>query len=138
MALKKTGSMKEFDLCAYLSTDDRPFLPSEYLKLRDTDRNTLLNLIKEKILDRDPFKIPLKTQESTTILAYSGQPLDECIKEAKARVNVLKDTALCKYIPCDVEGYLHREAADMLGLSVSASKSRLFRARMRLRGELLR
>ena len=53
MALKKTGSMKEFDLCAYLSTDDRPFLPSEYLKLRDTDRNTLLNLIKEKILDRE-------------------------------------------------------------------------------------
>lgn len=106
MALKKTGSIKEFDLCAYLSTGDRHFSPSEYLRLRDTDQQTLLNLIREKILNKDPHKPHEKVQDSPAISPYSGKSLEVCIKEAMTKMNVLRETALCKYIPCDV-GYMH-------------------------------
>jgi hypothetical protein len=106
MALKKTGSIKEFDLCAYLSTDGKPLSPSSYLRLRDTDQSTLLSLIREKILDNDPYKTADKVQESPVISPYSGQSLEGCIKEAMTKMNVLRDTALCKYIPSE-EGYLH-------------------------------
>ncbi len=107
MALKKTGSMKEFYLCPYLSDDGRPFLPSTYLRLRDTERETLLNLIREKILDRDPpYKIPAAVQEKSVISPYAGQSLEGCIREAMTKLNILRETALCKYIPCEV-GYLH-------------------------------
>jgi hypothetical protein len=106
MALKKTGSQTELDLCAYLSGQEGTLPPSKYLKLKDTDRKTLLNLIRERVLDSDPYRIPRKVQESPSLSLYAGKSLEECIKEAMTKMNVLKETALCKYIPCD-EGYLH-------------------------------
>ena len=107
IALKRTGSSKELDLCAYLSTLDRPFSPSTYLRLKDNDRQTLLKLIREKILDTDPYKLPNKIQAPATGASYTGKSLEECIKEAMSKVNALRATALCKYIPSDKGGYIH-------------------------------
>ena len=105
MALKKTGAQKEWDLCTFLSSETDSLSPSEYLKLKDTSRDALADMIKERILYADLYKPPQKVQMPSES-PYAGPPLEECIKAAMVKVNVLRETALCKYIPSD-EGYIH-------------------------------
>jgi len=106
LALKKTGVTKEFDLCDFLSSEGRLISPSIYLRLRDTDQATLLSLIWKQILNRDVHKPAHKAEESSAHPLYAGKSLEECIKEAMSKLNISRETALCKYIPCEV-GYLH-------------------------------
>lgn len=51
-------------------------------------------------------------------------------------IDRLPERARAIFLMHDVEGYLHREIADVLGISVGATKTQLFRARRRLRGWL--
>jgi RNA polymerase sigma-70 factor (ECF subfamily) len=51
-------------------------------------------------------------------------------------INTLPDPFRDVYVLADVEGLPNSEIADMLGLSVPAVKSRLHRARLRMRDEL--
>jgi len=106
MALQKTGAQKEIDLCAYIPDQGGRLSPSTYLKLKDTDPETLYELITIHILDADPYKIPTPMETSHPEQPYTGKPLKECIQEAMEKLNIQNETALCKYIP-DGEGHIH-------------------------------
>jgi len=105
-ALKKTGVQKEMDLCAYLPYGNSRLSPSTYLRLKDTNKQSLHDLIKDHILSVDPHVIASEENPSSDQLPYIGQSLEECVKEAMATLNVQNESSICKYIPYG-EGYIH-------------------------------
>jgi hypothetical protein len=105
-ALRKTGLAKELDLCSYLFDCNERLSPTTYLELKDTDRKTLYKLIKENILEINFHEFSSKRVKTPEKLAYTGQSLEECIREAMVRLNVQRETAMCKYIPYE-KGHLH-------------------------------
>lgn len=56
--------------------------------------------------------------------------------DLEAALEELPDGARQVFVLHDVEGYRHREIAELLGVSVGTSKSQLHRARQLLRAEL--
>lgn len=101
-ALKKTGAQKEIDLCIYLPYQGRQLSPSTYFKLKDTQKRILLNLITENILNTDPQRVIPEGNAQP----YTGEPLQNCIKKAMAKLNLQNETGLCRYIPHE-NGYIH-------------------------------
>lgn len=63
----------------------------------------------------------------------SDTPLTQVQMDLERALARLSDTSRVVVILHDVEGYTHREIADLLGKSVSFSKSQLARAHQRLR-----
>lgn len=61
---------------------------------------------------------------------------DEVRAEMRAAIDALPETLRVVFVLRDIEGLSTQETADILGLSVSAVKSRLMRARMALREHL--
>jgi RNA polymerase sigma-70 factor (ECF subfamily) len=61
-----------------------------------------------------------------------GAPLTQAQMDLEKALARLSDTARVVVILHDVEGYTHREIADLMGKSVSFSKSQLARAHQRL------
>jgi RNA polymerase sigma-70 factor, ECF subfamily len=61
--------------------------------------------------------------------------ISDCI-DLKAAVDVLPENYRMAFLLHDVEGYMHKEVASILGCSVGNSKSRLYQAHKRLRGML--
>lgn len=104
--LRKTGLHKELDLCTYLFYEGDRLSPEFYLELKDSDRLTLYRLIQENILDTRPSAIFSKRTKTSEKLSYTGQPLEACVQEAIVKLNVQRETALCKYIPYG-KGHLH-------------------------------
>ena len=105
-ALQKTGAQKEMDLCSYIPGQNGPLSSSTYLKLKDTNKQTLCDLIKKHILDNDLRKIPATSEVTHSEQPYAGKALKECVQEAMKKLNVQNETALCRYIPHG-EGYIH-------------------------------
>jgi len=73
-----------------------------------------------------PARIALASQES-------DHPLRLSIEAALRRLDARERTA---FLLCEVEGFSHREAGEVLDVSESASRALLFKARRRLQQEL--
>lgn len=58
--------------------------------------------------------------------------------DLEAAIRRLPDRARQVFVLHDVEGYRHAEIAEMLGVAEGTSKAHLFRARQKLRSELVR
>lgn len=76
---------------------------------------------------------PIVDWSSNVDERYANQELRKILKEA---IDLLKPTDKTIVVLSDVEGLSDREIAASLGLSVSAVKTRLHRARLFLRGKL--
>ncbi len=105
-AMKKTGVQKEMDLCPFLYDRVGKFSPAKFLRLKDSNRSVLRDLIREEILETKPYLGSSTCSKKSDKLPYSGLSLEECIDEAMAKLNLRKETGLCKYIPYD-KGYMH-------------------------------
>jgi RNA polymerase sigma-70 factor (ECF subfamily) len=80
-----------------------------------------------------PREIP--SEESDPEENYGREELRESLERA---IDGLSESYRAVFLLRDVEGFSTEETAQMLGLSVSAVKSRLLRARLQLRGKLRR
>ena len=65
--------------------------------------------------------------------AGRDQPLRLAIEKALARLDARERTA---FLLCEVEGFSHREAGEVLEVSENTSRTLLFRAKRRLQREL--
>ncbi len=72
--------------------------------------------------------------ESALRRAAGRRERPELAVEFEAGLRRLPDGAREVFVLHDVEGYKHREIAEMLGVSVGTTKAQLHRARMLLRG----
>lgn len=70
--------------------------------------------------------------------ASGGRARPDLRVDLEAAIERLPDGAREVFVLYDVEGYRHREIADMLGVTPGTSKSQLHRARMLLREQLNR
>jgi RNA polymerase sigma-70 factor (ECF subfamily) len=75
----------------------------------------------------------IASQESDPEENYGREELREVLERA---IDSLSEGYRAVFLLRDVEGFSTEETAQMLGLSVSAVKSRLLRARLQLRGKL--
>lgn len=66
---------------------------------------------------------------------YSQSELQRILQQA---LHSLRPNCRVVFVLCDVEEFSLEETADYLGISIPATKSRLFRARMALRAKLTR
>lgn len=71
---------------------------------------------------------------SETILDWGDSPIDAM--QLEQAIQRLPEGARAVFVLAEVEGYAHKEIAEMLGISEGTSKSQLFAAKKRLR-ELL-
>ena len=103
-----------------------------------------VNVVLMRLRKRNLTEVPLESanDEEDSYRSEIGAP-DPVLSGTIDRINL--DRAIAELPPGygrafmlhDVEGYEHREIADILGCSVGNSKSQLHKARMRLRDRLL-
>ena len=116
--MKIFSSMKQFDLT-------RPLKPW----LRKIMVNTSINHYKEKQRSIQAEEIEQGERESETENIISGSSYQEIIGMLH-KLSPAYRTVFNLYV---IEGYKHEEIAKMLGITVGASKSNLFKAKDQLK-----
>lgn len=89
--------------------------------------------INEALMRRRRRKLPLTELGETAATAPEPEPAEGWLF---ARVRALPDELRLPLVLRDIEGLSNQEVADVLDLSVAATKSRIHRARMRIRADL--
>jgi RNA polymerase sigma-70 factor (ECF subfamily) len=89
--------------------------------------------VNEALMRRRRGQLPLTELDETAAIAPEPE-VDE--GWLLARVRALPDELRLPLVLRDLEGLSNQEVADVLDLSVAATKSRIHRARMRIRAEL--
>lgn len=105
------------------------------MRLRRRKGNQTVSLDDE--LETSDGSIPrdIASEDSDPEETYGREELRESLERA---IDSLAETYRAVFLLRDVEGFSTEETAQMLGLSVSAVKSRLLRARLQLRDKLRR
>jgi RNA polymerase sigma-70 factor (ECF subfamily) len=89
--------------------------------------------VNEALMRRRRRKLPLTELDEIAATAPEPEVAEGWLF---ARVRALPDELRLPLVLRDVEGLSNQEVADVLDLSVAATKSRIHRARMRIRAEL--
>ena len=139
--------LQETFLKAYTHLDDFQGNSKFYTWLVRIAVNEALMKLRKRRSDRTvPLDEPIDTGEDEMVReiavwdedpeqAYSREELAELLNQA---VESLKPAYRTVFILRDIEGLSIEETAEVLGLSISAIKSRLLRARLQLREKLTR
>ena len=97
---------------------------------RVTVRTALMKLRKDRIRKESSLDVMGANQGATP----DGNPVDRIALEQALKKLPLKLRSV--FVLKEVEGYKHTEIGEILGISVTASKIQLYRARKRLRQDL--
>ena len=91
--------------------------------------NTCISHLRRRRIQQIPLDEEL---ESSPVMGVNAPPLlqRESLKRALAELPAGYKSAVIMH---DIQGFNHREIADVMGISIGASKSQLFKARRRLR-----
>ena len=81
-------------------------------------------------IKREPYFEPLETHQQNDAIDW-GHRLD--VEYLEKAIQALPEGYRAVFVLVEVEGYPHKEVAEMLGISVGTSKSQLFYAKKRLR-----
>ena len=84
-------------------------------------------------LKKKDFTEPLEDYHTNQYADWSNHLDAEYLEKA---IQALPDGYRSVYLLIEVEGYAHKEVAEMLGISVGTSKSQLFYAKKKLRASL--
>ena len=99
--------------------------------------NRCLDHVRSRSARQSALTEPLSEESSTPLRArVSTDPLTRL--ELERAIASLPDGYRAVFILHDVEGYEHREVAELLGIAVGTSKSQVHKARLRLRTLLRR
>lgn len=133
--IKAMRALPEFEGRSSLSTWLYRIAVNEALMMLRKRRITLVPV------EDDPEED--EAQTTTVLTDWCCLPEEELLSaEARQRmeaaVDNLPETLRVVFLMRDVEGYSIKETADMLGLTETAVKTRLLRARLRLRDQLSR
>ncbi|MEM6800692.1 MAG: RNA polymerase sigma factor [Bacteroidota bacterium] len=83
---------------------------------------------------KEKFMQPLDDEIGDSLIDWGGQSLD--IEYLEKAIQALPSGYRSVFVLIEVEGYAHKEVADILGISVGTSKSQLFYAKRQLRKQL--
>lgn len=95
-------------------------------------RTIVVRTALSKIRRQNPTE-PLDVQHHTELIDWGHHLDSEYLERA---IQGLPEGYRAVFVLIEVEGYSHKEVADMLGISVGTSKSQLFYAKKRLRETL--
>ncbi|MEM8887803.1 MAG: RNA polymerase sigma factor [Bacteroidota bacterium] len=87
-----------------------------------------------KKLKKETLMQPLDAEIEDSVIDWGGQQLD--VEYLEKAIQALPSGYRSVFILIEVEGYAHKEVAEILGISVGTSKSQLFYAKRQLRKQL--
>lgn len=131
--IKALRALPDFEGRSSLSTWLYRIAVNEALMVLRKRRMTLVPV------EEDPEEY--ETRTTTVLTDWCCLPEEELLsveahERMEAAVNALPETLRVVFIMRDIEGYSIKETADILGLTETAVKTRLLRARLRLREQL--
>ena len=87
-----------------------------------------------KKLKKETLMQPLNAEIEDSMIDWGGQNLD--VEYLEKAIHALPSGYRSVFVLIEVEGYAHKEVAEILGISVGTSKSQLFYAKRQLRKQL--
>ncbi|MDW3651569.1 MAG: RNA polymerase sigma factor [Bacteroidia bacterium] len=87
-----------------------------------------------KKLKKETLMQPLNPEIEDSVIDWGGQKLD--VEYLEKAIQALPSGYRSVFVLIEVEGYAHKEVANILGISVGTSKSQLFYAKRQLRKQL--
>lgn len=84
-----------------------------------------------KTLKKEPYTESLEAHHTTDLINWGDQQLH--VEYLEKAIQALPEGYRAVFVLIEVEGYAHKEVAQMLDISVGTSKSQLYHAKRRLR-----
>lgn len=105
-AIEKTKVLKETDLAYYIPHGDTHISHENFIRIKESDKNSFSELIKEHILNTTPKKISSPETQIPPLSPRTLDNLETIIEKAMKKIDVKQEAKLCQYIPY-YDGRLH-------------------------------